>query len=96
MRIPSHPNYPNRPGDVSTVLEIMQQFCSAEGHHFWAEDISITTLLQPDVDVSHNQVTDLYLLGLAFNKGEKLATLDRHLPAKAVQGDTRALEIIDT
>ena len=96
VRIASHPNYPNRPGDVSTVLEIMHQFCSADGHHFWAEDISITTLLQPDVVVSHNQVTDLYLLGLAVHKGGKLATLDRRIPAKAVQGGTRALDVIDT
>jgi len=96
VHISSHPNYPNRPGDVSTVLEILRQFCAAAGHHFWAHDISITTLLQPDVIVSHNQVTDLYLLGLAVHKGGKLATLDRRIPAKSVQGGTRALEIIDT
>lgn len=96
VRIASHPNYPNCPGNVSTVLAILQQFCSAEGHHFWAEDISITTLLQPDVVVSHNQVTDLYLLGLAVHKGGKLATLDHLIPAKAVQGGTRALKVIDT
>ena len=94
LRIASHPNFPNRPGDVSTVLAILHQFCASEGHHFWADDISITTLLEPDVVVSHNQVTDIYLLGLAVHNGGKLATLDRRIPAKAVQGGTRALEVI--
>ena len=96
VRVSSHPNYPNRPGDVSTVLAILHQFCAAEGHHFWAEDISITTLLEPDVVVSHNQVTDLYLLGLAVHNGGKLATLDRRIPGNAVRGGMKALEVIDT
>lgn len=95
VRIASHPNYPNRPGDVSIVLAILRQFCSAEGHQFWAEDISITTLLHPDVVTTHNQVTDVYLLGLAVHKGGKLATLDRRIPGKAVQGGPEALEVID-
>lgn len=96
MRIASHPNYPNRPGDVSTGLAILNQFCAAEGHYFWAEDISLTTLLQPDVVVTHNLDADLYLLGLAVHKGGKLATLDRRIPGKAVRGGLKALEVIDT
>ena len=96
VRIASHPNYPNRPGDVSTVLAILNQFCTAEGHHYWAEDISLTTLLQPDVVISHNQVTDLYLLGLAVHKGGKLATLDRRIPGKALRGGIETLELIGT
>ena len=76
VRIVSHPNYPNRPGDVSTVLAILNLFCASKGHYFWAEDISLTTLLQPDVVV--------------------LATLDRHIPGKAVRGGLKALEVIDT
>ena len=96
VRIASHPNYPNRPGDVSTVLAILRQFCAAEGHHFWAEDISITTLLGSDVILSHNQVTDIYLLGIAVHNGGKLATLDRRIPGKAVRGGSGALEVIDT
>ena len=96
VRIVSHPNYPNRPGDVSTVLAILNLFCASKGHYFWAEDISLTTLLQPDVVVTHNQVTDLYLLGLAVHNGGKLATLDRHIPGKAVRGGLKALEVIDT
>jgi toxin-antitoxin system PIN domain toxin len=94
VRIASHPRYANRPGDVSSVLAILRQFCAAEGHHFWTEDISIRHLLGSGKIVTHAHVTDIFLLGLAVHKGGKLATLDKRLPAKAVEGGADALEII--
>jgi toxin-antitoxin system PIN domain toxin len=94
VRIASHPKYPNRPGDVVTVLAILRQFCAAEGHHFWAEDISLRDLLQPEVVITHNHITDIYLLGLAVHHGGKLATLDQHIPAAAIQGGIEGLEAI--
>ncbi len=94
IRIASHPKYPNRPGDVSIALAILRQFCAAQGHQFWADDISIRDLLDPGYVITHAQVTDLFLLGLAVHKGGKLATLDQRIPVTAVPGGCEALELI--
>jgi toxin-antitoxin system PIN domain toxin len=94
VRIASHPKYPNRPGNANLVLSLLRQFCTAEGHEFWAENISLRNLLLQDVALTHNQVTDLYLLGLAVHKEGKLATLDQHIPSMAIQGGAGALEVI--
>jgi len=94
IRIASHPNYPNRPGDVTAVLAIFCRLCEAPGHHFWSEDISILQILETDAIISHVQITDLYLLGLAVHKRGKLATLDQGIPADAVRGGRKALELI--
>lgn len=94
VRIASHPNYPNRPGDVAVVLGLLDGLCQAEGHRFWTQDISIRDILNPDVVVSHSHVTDVYLLGLADQKNGVLATLDQRLPVDKVEGGASALELI--
>jgi hypothetical protein len=94
LRIASHPNYPNRPGDVPAVLSILGRVCEAPGHHFWTEDLSILEILRPDAIISHAQITDVYLLGLAVHKKGKLATLDQRIPIHAVRGGRQALELI--
>jgi uncharacterized protein len=94
IRIASHPNYPNRPGDVTAVLAVLRQLCEAPGHHFWAEDVSILQVFESDMIITHAQITDVYLLGLAIHKAGKLATLDQRIPANAVRGGREALELI--
>lgn len=94
IRIASHPNYPNRPGDVTAVFDIFRRLCGASGHHFWSEDISILQIIEPDTIITHSQITDVYLLGLAVQKKGKLATLDQRIPAEAVRGGRKALELI--
>lgn len=94
IRIASHPKYPNRPGDVSAVREILRQVCNAPGHHFWSEDVSILDILNSETVIPHSQVTDVYLLGLAESKGGKLATLDRHIRADEVRNGPQSLELI--
>jgi uncharacterized protein len=94
VRIASHPRYPNRPGDVTTVVALLRRFCALDGHHFWPEDISLRELLMPGAIITHNHITDVYLLGLAVYHDGKLATFDRHIPAVAVDGGETALEII--
>lgn len=94
IRIASHPNYPNRPGDVPAMLAFLAQLCQAPGHHFWTEDISLLDILQPDALITHAQITDAYLLGLAVHKKGKLATLDQHLPVYAIRGGSEALTMI--
>ena len=94
IRIASHPNYPNRPGDVPAVLSILHEVCESPGHHFWAEDLSILNILESDAIITHAQITDVYLLALAVHHNGKLATLDQRIPAEAVRDGRRALELI--
>jgi hypothetical protein len=94
IRIASHPNYPNRPGDVAAVLAIFRQLREAPGHHFWPDDVSLLQILESDLIITHAQITDVYLLGLAVHKKGKLATLDQRIPVEAVGGGRKALELI--
>jgi toxin-antitoxin system PIN domain toxin len=92
VRIASHPTYPNRPGNANLVLAMLHQFCDLEGHQFWTDDISLRHLLLADVVFTHQQITDLYLLGLAVHRHGKLATLDHRIPASVIQNGIQALE----
>lgn len=94
VRVACHPRYPNRPGDVAVVLGILRQFCAHPGHAFWEDDASLRDLILPHIVMTHQHVTEVYLLGLAAQRREKLATLDQHIPAMAVQGGDIALELI--
>ena len=76
------------------MLAILRQFCEAEGHQFWSDEISIRDILEPNCILTHGQITDVYLLGLATHKGGKLATMDQRIPVSAVRGGTQALELI--
>jgi hypothetical protein len=94
VRIASHPQYPNRPGDVATVLGILRQFCDHPGHRFWPDVATLRDLVTPTTVVTHNHITDLYLLGLALTHGGKLATFDQRIPAFAIDKGASGLEII--
>jgi toxin-antitoxin system PIN domain toxin len=94
VRIAAHPNYPNRPGDVAATISLLRGFCEIAGHSFWEDDLSIRDLLRTDSVITHAQVTDIYLLGLAAKNGGILATLDRRIPASVVQGGEAALTLI--
>ncbi len=95
VRIASHPSYPNRPGDVPAVLALLRRFCSSNDHHFWSDEISIRDILLPGAIINHTHITDVFLLGLAFHHGGKLATLDRKIPSTVVRGGRSTLELLD-
>jgi predicted nucleic acid-binding protein len=56
--------------------------------------VSLLDVLVPDATISHSQITDLYLLGLAAHNGGRLATLDSRINATAVRGGREALFVI--
>ena len=94
VRIASHPKYPNRPGDASTVLEQLRQMCRGPGHRFWADSVSLRSGLGSEAAFTHHAVTDLYLLTLAVENQAKLATFDRKIPAAIVAGGAEAIELL--
>jgi len=76
------------------VFAILQQVCSAEGHVFWSEEVSILDMVRAEVILTHSQITDVYLLGLAVHYQGKLASLDRKISVTAVPGGEQAFELI--
>ena len=96
IRIVGHPKYPNTPGSTASVAAIVTQLRALPGHIFWPDDISLVDAGHVDADqvLTSAQVTDTYLLGLAVAHGGRLATFDRRLSVKAVNGGKAALHII--
>lgn len=94
VRIASHPAYPNRPGDAQAVLQLLRTLCQAGGHTFWPDSESLRFLIPPGSVLSHNQLTDLYLLGLAVANGGKLATFDQGIAAGLVSKGMSSLETL--
>lgn len=76
------------------MVSILRKVRESPGHRSWAEDLSILEILGPDTIISHSQVADVYLLGLAVLKKGKLATLDHRIPPDVVPGGRRAIELI--
>jgi toxin-antitoxin system PIN domain toxin len=94
VRVASHPNYPNRPGDAPAVMALLRRLCTRSGHTFWPDLVSLRIILPPTVILTHNQITDAYLLGLAVAQGGKLATCDQRVPVAVIPGGDAALEFI--
>ena len=92
IRVTTSPSFfdpPHRPVDV---VEQLRTFRQSQGHHFWADSLSLTDeqLFVASVIRGHKQVTDIYLLGLATAMGGVFATLDTSVPLAAVKGATKA------
>lgn len=86
LRILSNTAYAGQRHRVADVRGWLADFCSSGGHAFWPERISIRDESLFDLSaVTHRQVTDVYLLGLAVANKGRLATLDRSIPIRAVR-----------
>ena len=88
VRVLSSPAYRSVEATAAEVVAHLRVLCSQRGHHFWSEGVSLLdeTLFRPELIAGHQQVTDLYLLGLAVRQHGRLATFDRSIPVKAVIG----------
>lgn len=89
LRVLTHPRIGAE--HPSTVFSALKRFCSGRDHVFWSDTVSLRddTLFDPSVIVSHDQLTDVYLLGLAHRLDGRLATFDTRIPLNAVRGATR-------
>ena len=93
VRVLSNPAYGSPIVVASGLVERLRAFCGTPGHLFWADDVSLRDrkLFAPAALVTHRQLTDVYLLGLAKRHNGRLATFDRAIPLRAVLGGTREL-----
>jgi toxin-antitoxin system PIN domain toxin len=91
LRVVSSPRYRPDPIRAALALESLQKFCASGGHHFWRDAVSLRDahLFNLAAGHGHQQVTDVFLLGLAKHMGGRLATLDRTIPLAAVRGARR-------
>lgn len=87
MRIMSNKKYPN-PRPLQAIIDQLSHLCASQHHAFWADDLSIM-----DSDkfhhmhlLSHLQITDIYLLGLAIHNRAAFLTIDAKIPLNAVVG----------
>lgn len=97
VRIFGNPNYPGGPGSVAKALENLQWIRSIPQHRFLEDCLSIDrpAVFRDLEGVSCKQLTDIYLLGLAAEKGLNFATFDRRIMSDRVLGGRASLEVID-
>ena len=82
---------------VPALAEALRTFRSSGYHEFWPDELSVLDerLFSTEQARGHQQVTDIYLLGLAVKRKSVLATLDQRIPLAAVHGARREhLEVI--
>jgi len=86
VRVLSSPAYPSFEATAAEVADRLRTLCAAPEHQFWKEGISLLDerrfrrLSFP----GPQQITDVYLLGLAVHHNGRLVTFDRSIPLKAV------------
>lgn len=87
VRITSRVGYfATRP--VQSAVAWLTAWMAASDHQVWPDDVSILdpTMFDHPVVAGPNQITDVYLLGLAVAHGGCLATFDQSIPLAAVRG----------
>lgn len=82
---------------ITELVDRLRKFRSSGQHEFWPDDVSLLDgrLFNASLARGHQQLTDVYLLGLAVKRGGRLITFDQRISLAAVKGATRAtLEIV--
>lgn len=95
LRVASQPRYPNSPGPVTVVRELLRAFAAHPRHEFVHDSVSMLddAVSNPGF-ITPATVTDAYLLLLAERSGAKLATFDRRMPVGAISGGASLVERI--
>ncbi len=96
LRVVGHVRYPNSPGTPSAVAPLLAGLRALPGHVFWPDDISLLDTERFDMTrlLSSAQVTDSYLLALAYAHRGQLATFDQRLVTAAVRDGAQGLHLI--
>jgi hypothetical protein len=89
VRILSTPAFTANPPSVASALRILQTATeSADNHHFWSDDLPLSTLLPRwSRGLGHKQITDAYLLALTIHHKGCLVTFDSRMAALAGNGN---------
>ncbi len=93
---------PARGGEIARLPDLvvrLRKFCASGHHQFWPDSISLRDerLFNASFARGHKQLTDVYLLGLAVNRGGRLVTFDSKIPLAAVKGARReTLDVVSS
>jgi toxin-antitoxin system PIN domain toxin len=85
VRLSCNPRVVGAEISPAQAMQALTELAAHSGHTYWAdgpEPLGLTTLNSAAL-VGHRQVTDAYLLGLAAQQDQILATLDRGLVSYA-------------
>jgi hypothetical protein len=97
VRVSSNPKIIPEAVAPRAVLALLQEIVALDHHVFWPDDLPFPHEAIPtELLVSHRQITDAYLLGLAIRNKGKLITFDHGLAALLPPGSPHggALEIL--
>lgn len=74
------------------AAELLAQMTLRPGHRYWSEHPALAdmSLFSGARLLGHQQVTDLYLLGLAKHHRGRLATFDRGIPPMLAEADRQS------
>jgi toxin-antitoxin system PIN domain toxin len=78
VRILSNPAFSPDALTPADAVALLRSNLAHPAHQFWPGDIGLLDAIaycEPRI-IGHQQITDAYLLGLAFHRKEKLVTLD--------------------
>jgi toxin-antitoxin system PIN domain toxin len=87
IRVVSQPRYPS-PVSPMAAVELLRRATATEYHEFWPSSVSFLNGSRIDASRVHGpgQVTDVYLLALAVERGGRFVTFDRSVPTSAALG----------
>ena len=89
VRVLSDRKYPNLSLSPDQAVELLARLKRShlENHQWCPDKVTLTdaALFQSGVLLGAKQITDVYLLGLAFRNGGRLVSFDRGLPWRAVR-----------
>ena len=79
VRILSNPGFSRDAVTPQEAIRVLKANLKHPSHHFWPDQISFVAAAEPLLRrlTGHQQVTDIYLLGLALHRKGRLATMDR-------------------
>ncbi|HCO03398.1 MAG TPA: VapC toxin family PIN domain ribonuclease [Actinobacteria bacterium] len=89
VRILSNATYSGVHETTEAIRERLDAFCGTGNHAFWPDAVSLRDQRFRLGRVTFPQVTDVYLLGLAAERGGQLATFDRRIPLHSVSNADR-------
>ena len=94
LRILGHPRYRQGPGTAQGARPLLAALCASPGHQFWSDEATLRDTRRLAELPASSQLTDVYLLALAAERGGQLATFDRRIDPAWVAGGTKALRVL--
>ncbi|MGA7885805.1 MAG: TA system VapC family ribonuclease toxin [Acidobacteriaceae bacterium] len=95
VRIASNPSARKHAVPPGEAVELLRANLMHPAHEFWRDDMNYVEAAEPFLPhlYGHQQVTDVYLLGLALRHKGRLVTFDQGPPALAAAAGYRELAI---